>query len=203
MEKILFSIVITTFNNEDFIKKTLNSVINQTLNNKQYEIIVVDDYSTDSTWDFLQQTNVENLSIYRLSKNSGGPSLPRNKGIELSKGEFIYFLDGDDWLEHDILEKIAANKHWLKSDVIISKIVKVSDNKQSIHARFMTNQENINEQCNNIPYLYYYLGPSGKFIRRNLIKMNNIQFLPDLHFGEEMYLAWLSVRLPLLSWEVI
>lgn len=185
MEKILFSIVITTFNNEDFIKKTLNSVINQTLNNKQYEIIVVDDYSTDSTWDFLQQTNVENLSIYRLAKNSGGPSLPRNKGIELSKGEFIHFLDGDDWLENDILEKIAANKHWLKSDVIISKIVKVSDNKQSIHARFMTNQENINEQCNNIPYLYYYLGPSGKFIRRNLIKKNNIQFLPDLHFGED------------------
>lgn len=185
MEKILFSIVITTFNNEDYINKTLNSVINQTLDNKYYEIIVVDDYSTDSTWDFLQKTNVENLSICRLSKNSGGPSLPRNKGIELSKGGFIYFLDGDDWLEHDILEKIASNHQWLKSDVIISKIVKVSDNKQSIHARFMTTQENVNEQCNNIPYLYYYLGPSGKFIRRNLIKDNNFQFSPDLHFGED------------------
>lgn len=58
----------------------------------------------------------------------------------------------------------------VKSDVIISKIVKVSDNKQSVHARFMTDQVHINQQTNSIPYLYYYLGPSGKFISRQLIK---------------------------------
>ncbi|MGI2287192.1 glycosyltransferase family 2 protein [Staphylococcus cohnii] len=185
MKKVLFSIVITTFNNEDFIKKTLDSVVNQTLNNKQYEIIVIDDHSSDSTWNIVQQTNAENLYMYRLSENSGGPSHPRNKGIELSKGDYIYFLDGDDWLEPTILENIAENKQWLKSDVIISKVIKVSDNKKSVHARFMTDQAHINQRTNNIPYLYYYLGPSGKFISLQLIKKNNIRFLPDLHFGED------------------
>ena len=62
--------------------KTLNSVINQTLNNDLYEIIVIDDKSTDDTFNKLQTFNANNLTIHQLELNSGGPSAPRNLGIQ-------------------------------------------------------------------------------------------------------------------------
>ncbi|WP_233643294.1 glycosyltransferase family 2 protein [Staphylococcus devriesei] len=176
MAKPYFSIIITTYNNINTIKKTLDSVVNQTLNNDKYEIIVIDDQSTDGTMEILSAYNESNLKIYQLDENSGGPSQPRNKGIRESNGDYIYFLDGDDWLDLNVLETISLNYLHLDSDIIISKVIKDNDGKQSIHAKFMTIKENYNVNGNDIPYLYYYLGPSGKFIKRELIFKNNISF---------------------------
>lgn len=180
---ILFSIVITTFDSENTIEKALNSVINQTLENKFYEIIVIDDCSNDNTWEILQSYDEDNLYTYQLEKNSGGPSIPRNHGIYHSSGEYIHFLDGDDWLDLNILYNISKNKNWFKSELIIAKAVKNKNGNQSIYAKFMTINENINQKSSNIPYLYYYLGPSGKFIKRKFIEKNKIQFSDQLPFG--------------------
>lgn len=185
MTKPLFSIIVTTFNNSKTIEKTIKSVINQTLNNDKYEIIVVDDKSTDDTLNKLNKYEVDNLRIYPLDTNSGGPSQPRNIGFNYSNGKYIHFLDGDDWLNLNILENISSKYYSLDSDVIIAKVIKYKDGNQSIHAKFMTINENINKESNDIPYLYYYLGPSGKFIKRDLILNNNIQFPHNLHFGED------------------
>ncbi|WP_259337949.1 glycosyltransferase family 2 protein, partial [Staphylococcus devriesei] len=160
-------------------------MVNQTLNNDKYEIIVIDDQSTDGTMEILSAYNESNLKIYQLDENSGGPSQPRNKGIRESNGDYIYFLDGDDWLDLNVLETISLNYLHLDSDIIISKVIKDNDGKQSIHAKFMTIKENYNVNGNDIPYLYYYLGPSGKFIKRELIFKNNISFPHNLHFGED------------------
>lgn len=182
---LIFSIIITTFNNIDTIRKTLDSIIHQTLNNDKYEIIVIDDKSVDGTWEILNTYNKSNLKVYQLDENSGGPSKPRNKGIRESIGDYVYFLDGDDWLDLNVLETISLNYLHLDSDIIISKVIKDNDGKQSIHAKFMTIKENHNVNGNGIPYLYYYLGPSGKFIKRELILKSNILFPHNLHFGED------------------
>lgn len=184
-KKIIFSIVITTFNNKNTIEKTLDSVMAQSLDADLYEIVIVDDCSDDGTWEILQRYNNFNIKKYRLAQNSGGPSIPRNTGIKHSNGEYLYFLDGDDWLEQNILEAISMNKKWHKSDLIISKVIKHTEKNQSVHARFMTAKTYINEQSYKIPYLYYYLGPGGKFIKRKLIEKHDIQFSINLHFGED------------------
>ena len=184
-KKIIFSIVITTFNNKNTIEKTLDSVMEQSLDADLYEIVIVDDCSNDGTWERFQRYNNFNIKMYRLAQNSGGPSIPRNTGVKHSIGEYLYFLDGDDWLEQNILETISENKKWHKSDLIISKVIKHTEKNQSVHARFMTVKTHVNEQSYKIPYLYYYLGPSGKFIKRKLIKDHDIQFPTNLHFGED------------------
>ena len=185
MMKPYFSIIITTFNNAKTIKKTLDSVVNQTLNNNYYEIIIVDDKSTDHTMDILNTYNEQNIKIYQLNQNSGGPSKPRNEGIVKSTGRYIYFLDGDDWIDKNLLETISSNYLKLDSDIIISKVIKDKNGIQTVHAKFMTINEHHNVSGNDIPYLYYYLGPGGKFIKRELINKNNIFFSHDLHFGED------------------
>lgn len=185
MKKPLFSIIITTFNNSNTIKQTLDSVINQTLDNSKYEIIVVDDNSTDNTLDILKSYNVSNLKIHQLNSNSGGPSKPRNVGIDYSRGKYVHFLDGDDWLDLNVLQNITSKYYNFKSDIIIAKVIKYKDGNQTIHAKFMTTKENLNKKANDIPYLYYYLGPSGKFIKRKLILKKHLKFPYDLHFGED------------------
>lgn len=183
--KPYFSIIVTTFNNSKTIRKTLDSVVNQTLNDDNYEIIVVDDKSTDHTMDIINTYNNENIKVYQLNQNSGGPSKPRNEGIAQSNGKYIFFLDGDDWLDVNLLEAISLNYLKLDSDIIISKVIKDKDGFQTIHAKFMTINEHHNITGNDIPYLYYYLGPGGKFIKRELIIKNDILFPNNLHFGED------------------
>lgn len=106
-KKIIFSIVITTFNNKNTIEKTLDSIMEQSLDADLYEIVIVDDCSNDGTWEILQRYNNFNIKMYRLAQNSGGPSIPRNTGVKHNIGEYLYFLDGDDWLEQNILETIS------------------------------------------------------------------------------------------------
>ncbi|MCG2105239.1 glycosyltransferase family 2 protein [Staphylococcus epidermidis] len=86
--KNLFLIIIITFNNLNAIKQTLDSVINQSLENSKYVIIVV-----DNNLYILKSYNVSDLKIYRLNSNSCGTSKLRNVDIDYSMGKYVHFLD--------------------------------------------------------------------------------------------------------------
>lgn len=88
---VLFSVIIPVFNREDLIRKTLDSVFNQSFNN--YEIIVIDDGSTDNTYKILELYG-DKLTV--LTQQNQGPGKARNIGIENSQGKYIAFLDSDD-----------------------------------------------------------------------------------------------------------
>lgn len=88
------SIVIAAYNCGNFITETISSVINQTFQN--WELIIVDDCSSDNTPKKIAAFNDNRISIIRLDKNSGQPATPRNIGIRAAKGKFIAFLDHDD-----------------------------------------------------------------------------------------------------------
>jgi glycosyltransferase involved in cell wall biosynthesis len=93
------SIIIPTYNSEHFIDRTIKSVINQTY--KDWELIIVDDLSKDNTRIKLEKWQNKDSRIHSIfsDKNSGGPALPKNVGIENAKGKYVAFLDHDDeWL---------------------------------------------------------------------------------------------------------
>lgn len=101
----LISVIIPAYNVEKYIKTCLDSLINQTYSN--FEIIVINDGSTDRTEEVLKnyQSNF-NLRIY--SQKNGGISAARNQGLKLANGELICFIDSDDSVKSDYLEKLAA-----------------------------------------------------------------------------------------------
>jgi glycosyltransferase involved in cell wall biosynthesis len=107
----LFSVVIPTFNRSAKLKRAVESVLTQTY--KHFEILVIDDGSTDNSQEIIQNFCDERIS-YIWQPNSGGPALPRNTAINLAKGGWISFLDSDDiWYKHklEILnEAIVLNK---------------------------------------------------------------------------------------------
>lgn len=100
----LVSIITPLYNSEKFIEETIESVLRQTYNN--WEMIIVDDCSTDLGPDIVKKYSQNDLRIkyIKMEKNSGA-ALCRNKAIELSKGEFIAFLDSDDLWKEKKLEK--------------------------------------------------------------------------------------------------
>ncbi|WP_426366453.1 glycosyltransferase family 2 protein [Mammaliicoccus lentus] len=183
--KTLFSIIITTFNNEDKIERAINSILTQNIESKYYEIIVVDDSSTDSTVSLAENYCSKNIKIIKLDKNSGGPSIPRNTGIQNANGKFVYFLDGDDFLAPNILSTIKNNKQLVQSDMVVGRTIRVNDNSQTVHARFMSCLNRYNHNINEIPYIYNHFGPPSKFIKLKVIKKNDISFPEHLHFGED------------------
>jgi teichuronic acid biosynthesis glycosyltransferase TuaG len=92
----LISIIIPNFNTEKYLVEAIESVLTQ--NYKNWELIIVDDHSTDKSVEIIKQysNKYENIHFYQTPKNSGGPATPRNVGIDKSNGIYIAFLDSDD-----------------------------------------------------------------------------------------------------------
>lgn len=103
MEQILFSVIIPLYNKQDYITRTINSVLNQTY--KNFEIIVVDDGSTDKSLSVVKTIKDKRIKVF--SQKNLGVSNARNKGIKQSKGNYIAFLDADDEFLPKYLETIV------------------------------------------------------------------------------------------------
>ena len=98
----LISIIIPVYNSEKYIAQCLDSVVNQTL--KDIEIICVNDGSTDGTLNILQEYALKDNRIKTINQKKSGVSSARNAGFKISSGEFIYFLDSDDFIHKNLLE---------------------------------------------------------------------------------------------------
>ncbi|MFH4451961.1 glycosyltransferase family 2 protein [Vibrio owensii] len=122
--KPIVSIVMPAFNARKTIKKSIQSIINQTF--KHWELIVVDDCSTDDTVDIVKRLEDERIRLYSTVANSGSPAQPRNIGLDKSNGKYIAFLDADDlWYEEKLDHQL---KFMLENEISFSctgyKIVK-------------------------------------------------------------------------------
>lgn len=114
-----FSIIIPMYNVEKYIKKCINSCLNQTY--KNYEVIIVDDQSSDNSLNIAKSMCKDVSFVKILKQKNSGVSVARNKGLLKSNGDYVLFVDGDDWLEYDALAKlndcILTNS---SSDIIIT-----------------------------------------------------------------------------------
>ena len=106
MNEIKVSVIIPVYNVGEYISKCINSVINQTYDN--IEIIIIDDYSTDNSGIICDEFKEKYKEIILIhNEKNEGVSYCRNKGIELSTGEYILFVDGDDYIDSTLVEKVV------------------------------------------------------------------------------------------------
>ena len=105
---MLFSIIIAAYNVESFIRQAIDSCLNQTgIDKDEYELIVIDDGAKDNTPSIIDEyKGLPNVNI--VHKENGGLSNTRNRGVELAKGDFVLFLDGDDWLKPEALSLLKT-----------------------------------------------------------------------------------------------
>lgn len=112
----MISVIIPIYNVEKYLRTCLNSIINQTF--RDLEIILVDDGSSDSSYDICEEYKKSDSRIVVLHKSNLGLSEARNKGIDLAKGDWIYFLDSDDWIEIDAIDKLYKFAQLNNCDIV-------------------------------------------------------------------------------------
>ena len=107
---IKISVVITCYNLDRYITRSINSCINQTMDSEKYEVIVVDDFSSDNSWNIIQ--GYDNLiRSFRHAKNTG-VSAASNTGIRHAKGKYIVRVDGDDYINKNFLHTMSEHLEW-------------------------------------------------------------------------------------------
>lgn len=187
MEKI--SVIIPAYNVEKYIEECIRSVINQTY--KELEIIVVDDGSTDSTGKMCDSLSKEDSRIIVIHKENAGVGLARNDGMKRSSGDYICFLDADDFLPLDAYEYMITTLKKHNADLFIGEDVRtdekgvpLSDKKQLSEDRIIDERE---FWKNRNLYEKYAMCPTKLYPRR---------VLSDVSFGkyvnhEDQGILWL------------
>ncbi|MEO3786661.1 glycosyltransferase family 2 protein [Actinocorallia sp. B10E7] len=163
------SVIVPVYNCRTTLGRCIDSVFGQTL--ADIELICVDDGSTDGSRALLASCDDPRLTV-RYQPNSGGPGAPRNVGLALASGEFVQFLDADDWLDPRALELMVAMAEENGTDIVIGKYVGVGRNVPKRLFRRNVARTTVHDSP---PDLYATLAPL-KLFRRELIK--------DLRFAE-------------------
>ena len=127
---MLYSFIIPTFNNGDLIKKCIDSIL---LNKLKKEIIIIDDGSTDNTPEICKRYQKKNSSIKYIRQRNQGVAAARNKGVKIAKGDFIFFLDSDDYVSSNFLEVVNKYLKKFNPDILTFNCKIINDNKKFKH----------------------------------------------------------------------
>lgn len=127
MNDVLISIIVPVYNVEKYLEKCLISLINQTYSN--IEIILVDDGSTDKSGKICDEYATKDNRIIVIHKSNAGVSAARNDGLDIIKGEFVTFVDSDDYVDDDYIEKLYCLITDAKADMSICGFCNVENNK--------------------------------------------------------------------------
>ena len=190
----LVSIIIPCYNVENYVEECINSVFNQDYTN--WECIAIDDGSKDATFDILKAIEANNATIKVLTKQNSGPSDTRNMGIELAKGEFIYFLDSDDVLTPDAIGTLVSS--FEDNDIIVGKTKASTFSETPItkdHLSMVIHPKEGNIIFENQDYGVLIRTmesgltpiPHNKLYRTEFIISNNLRFKPDILHEDELW----------------
>lgn len=175
------SVIVAAYNAEKYVTETLESIANQSIDD--YEIIVVNDGSTDRTIDILRDYESRYANMTVIDKENGGPSSARNCGLDIAKGDYVYFFDADDVLEIDALEKLYDRAKEKRADLVIAKY--------DIFNRFKTFPVNgINDlvKMDKIgkyePQILWTFSLCNKLFRRSIIEKYDLR-LPPISYSED------------------
>ncbi|OCG79555.1 glycosyltransferase family 2 protein [Gilliamella sp. Occ4-3] len=181
------SIIVPVYNCDKYLKKSIDSLLNQTISN--IEIICIDDGSTDESSNILKDYANKHSHIVLLSQENKGPAIARNRGIAIARGEYIMFCDSDDWYEPAMCEKMLETIRLKNVDIVMCNcnIVKYDvsydarDDDISYHKLNIFGYHSLNfdlkYKVNSVLW--------NKIFKKSIIDKFNIDF-PSGHYHDDM-----------------
>lgn len=185
------SAIVPVYNAEKYLTKCIDSILTQTYDN--FELILIDDGSTDRSGEICDRYAETDERITVIHKENGGVSAARNTGIDIAKGEYITFIDSDDYIDTDFFSSAYKAVSSINADEYVSGIVmETVANGSIVCSDFYTIKET---RLYNIKLLFERLnvdyplicicGPCCKLYRNAIIRYNNIRFDIHMNLGED------------------
>lgn len=180
---VKLSIIVPVYNGEEYIGECIDSLLNQDLRVEDFEIIIVNDGSTDGTLKIIEEYKGSNSNVRLYSQKNKGLSVTRNMGLEMAKGEYIFFVDADDIVVNGSLKEILD--YTVKSNLDFF----------GFGFRYITTRETGVDFDNNLKIIYEgsgnvlieqldYFNACWWYIYKKS-KVNNLRFIPDI-FSEDV-----------------
>ena len=200
-EEKMISIIIPVYNTEKYIERCIQSVYNQTFTN--YELILINDGSTDNSGEIVEKLALKGEAVVKHIKNSG-VSAARNLGIELATGNYIVFIDADDYIESDYLEKLLNAAEYFDAEIVVCGRTTVFETNNKERCESVENgifigkdKEHLIQEMLGYSYddMKRWLKCSNfsrgtvvwaRLYKTELLKKNNIKFELDVKIGEDM-----------------
>lgn len=188
MDNIKVSVIVPVFNNSEYIGTTLDSIISQDFDG--YEIIVIDDGSTDDSLkivtDKLKTADIPNTIIHQENQGVSGA---RNKGIEVSNGDYLVFVDADDYITPNHLSSLYNGETDFSLIQLVKKDGDITSSPHVYQQEDISAKEFIEMELKmQIPFNFVQL-----MYKSDIIKNNSIKFSRDYIYGEDTYFALMAL----------
>lgn len=192
MDNSLISVIIPVYNVEDYLEECIDSVLNQTY--KKTEIILINDGSTDSSHIILERYSYYS-NIIILSQENSGQSVARNKGMKVAKGEYIYFLDSDDYISPKTFEDLIQTMKDNNLDLIrfaaqsfADKLdIKIDKEKYDFSKYYDEGIVYNKNEFLKLNFKTFLPSPVLYIMRKDLLENNNLKFPPGIVHEDELF----------------
>ena len=182
MDKV--SVIVPVYNAEKYLRRCLDSIMNQTY--KDIQVVVINDGSKDNSDEVIKSYTNNRFEIKYIYQQNQGPSVARNRGIDESEGEFISFVDADDYLEMNAIEIMMMQQRKLDADIVIANHLRHEKDKQVSYSVDLPEILDTNEGLEALFRKKVRVGCYGKIYRIKALKRNGLYFPTD-RYGEDVY----------------
>lgn len=201
MQMAEISVIIPCYNVENYIDRCMKSIVNQTIGIENLEIILVDDASTDSTYEHLLKWEAvypESIIVIKLAEN-GRQGAARNIGMQYATGEYIGFVDSDDWIEPDMYEALLQKMKSGNYDLVQCRLVKncreeyLQPEQKRADDDFTVEIHNDRDRSDLIASGCISGYPVTKLYKRDMLLANHIFFLEKMSYEDMFFLSILNL----------
>ena len=177
---VKISVIVPVYNSEEYLRRCIDSILKQSY--ELFELIAVDDGSSDNSWKILENYSKQDNRIRIIHQENAGPGKARNRGLDAASGEYVVFVDSDDFIENDYFLKLSKKTE----DVIFIDVNQVDESFELICTEYMSDKREISKDEFIRSQMTGKINWGGvrKAVKRELLEKHNIRY-SDHKIGEE------------------
>ena len=184
MQKPLISVIVPVYNNEKYVNRCIDSILNQTYT--KLEVILVNDGSTDGSFKICEEWAKKDSRIKIINQKNEGTSNARNHGMKVATGDYVSFVDNDDWLRPEMYEKMVALAEKESADLTFCSFINVDEK----YNRIKINEINLTKENIKKPEYFFIKRKKNNTFFGNIACCNRIlikkELLKDIEFNTSL-----------------